>query len=261
MSGPTPVRVLPSVEMGDEMTIDELARRAGVTSRNVRAYQERGLLPPPTVRGRVGYYGEGHLARLRHISQLSERGFSLASIRQLFDAWERGWGLAEVLGFEEALAAPWGDESSDLVLTQEQLVETFGGGDDTVRRAVELRLLEPAVEGDGFRVPSPEVLQAGAVLIEAGVPLRAVLDEAAALQEDMDRIADRFVTLFLDHVWQPFVDRGMPPEQLRSVTEALHRLRPVAGITVAHWLAAAMERRVNEVATETLTLPSAKPLT
>ena len=242
--------------MGDEMTIDELARRAGVTSRNVLAYQERGLLPPPTVRGRVGYYGEGHLARLRHIAQLSERGFSLASIRQLFDAWERGWGLAEVLGFEEALAAPWADESSDLVLSQEQLVATFGGGDDTVQRAVELRLLEPAPEEEGFRVPSPQVLQAGSALIDAGVPLRAVLDEAAALQEDMDRIAGRFVRLFLDHVWQPFVNRGMPPEELPAVTEALHRLRPVAGITVTHWLAAAMERCVNEVAAETLALPS-----
>lgn len=237
--------------MGDEMTIDELARRAGVTSRNVRAYQERGLLPPPTVRGRVGYYGEGHLARLRHIGQLSERGFSLASIRQLFDAWERGWGLAEVLGFEEALAAPWADESSDLVLTQEQLVATFGGNDDTTRRAVELGLLAPEADG-GYRVPSPRLLQAGAALVEVGVPLDAMLEEGAALQQDMDRIAERFVQLFLDHVWQPYLDRGMPPEELPAVTEALQRLRPVAGIAVSQWLATAMERRVSHVAPETL---------
>lgn len=237
--------------MGDEMTIDELARRAGVTSRNVRAYQERGLLPPPTVRGRVGYYGEGHLARLRHIGELSERGFSLSSIRQLFDAWERGWGLAEILGFEEALAAPWSSEESNLVLSQEQLIATFGGDEVTTQRAVDLGLLEPDPEG-GFRVPSPRLLQAGAALLEAGVPLDAMLDEAAALQEDMDRIAGRFVNLFLDHVWKPYVDRGMPPEELPGVTEALQRLRPVAGTAVSQWLAAAMGRRVMSVAAETL---------
>lgn len=236
--------------MRDEMTIDELARRAGVTSRNVRAYQERGLLPPPTVRGRVGFYGEGHLARLRHIGELSERGFSLSSIRQLFDAWERGWGLAEILGFEEALAAPWAEESN-LVLTQEQLEETFRGGEAATQRAVELGLLAPDPEG-GYRVPSPRLLQAGAALLEAGVPLEAMFQEAAALQEDMDRIAGRFVNLFLDHVWQPYVDRGMPPEELPAVTDALQRLRPVAGTAVSQWLAAAMGRRVTDVAAETL---------
>ena len=247
--------------MADEMTIDELARRAGVTTRNVRAYQERGLLPPPTVRGRVGYYGDAHLARLRHIGELSERGFSLASIRQLFDAWERGWGLAEILGFEQALAAPWSSEESDLVLSQEQLIATFGGDEVTTQRAVDLGLLEPDPEG-GFRVPSSRLLQAGAALLEAGVPLEAMLDEGQTLQADMDRIAERFVNLFLDHVWRPYVSRGMPPDQLPAVTEALQRLRPVAGTAVSEWLAAAMSRRVTAVAAETLahapTEPSAR---
>lgn len=237
--------------MGDEMTIDELARRAGVTTRNVRAYQERGLLPPPTVRGRVGYYGDAHLARLRHIGELSERGFSLSSIRQLFDAWERGWGLAEILGFEQALAAPWSSEESNLVLTDEQLTAAFGGDEATTARAVELGLLEPQGE-EGYRVPSPRLLQAGAALLDAGVPLDSMLDEAEALQTDMDRIAERFVNLFLDHVWRPYVDRGMPPDQLPAVTEALQRLRPVAGTAVSEWLAAAMSRRVTAVAADTL---------
>jgi DNA-binding transcriptional MerR regulator len=236
--------------MGDEMTIDELARRSGVTSRNVRAYQERGLLPPPVVRGRVGYYGDAHLARLRHIGQLAQRGFSLAAVRELFDAWEHGWGLAEVLGFEEALAAPWQDES-DQVLSAEQLTQIFGGNDATIARAASSGLLEPLEDGR-YRVPIPRLLQAGAELIGVGVPLDAVLDEAEILQADMSRVAQRFVNLFLEHVWQPYVDRGMPPADLPAVTGALQRLRPVAGIAVETWLAAAMEQQVNAVAAETL---------
>ena len=45
--------------------IDDLARAAGTTVRNVRAYQERGLLPPPRREGRVALYGDAHLARHR----------------------------------------------------------------------------------------------------------------------------------------------------------------------------------------------------
>jgi DNA-binding transcriptional MerR regulator len=238
--------------MGDEMTIDELARRSGVTSRNVRAYQERGLLPSPVLRGRVGYYGDAHLARLRHIGQLAQRGFSLASIRELFRAWEHGWGLADVLGFEQALAAPWQDES-DQILTTEQLTQIFGGTDETIARAASLGLLE-LVEPDRYRVTIPRLLQAGAELVQVGVPLAAVLDEAEVLQSDMRRIAERFVNLFLEHVWQPYVDRGMPPGDLSAVTEALQRLRPVAGTAVETWLAAAMERQIDAVTAETLAI-------
>jgi len=236
--------------MGTEMTIDELARRAGVTSRNVRAYQERGLLPAPVVRGRVGYYGDAHFARLQHIAQLTQRGFSLAAVRELFAAWENGWGLAEVLGFEEALAAPWQDEP-DVILDADSLVGTFGGGADTIARAVELGLLTD--EGDGqYRVASSQLFAAGAALIEVGMPLAAVLEEGAQLQVDMARVAQRFVALFMDHVWRPYMERGMPPEELPAVTRALERLRPVAGMAVQSWLAATMDRHVAEVTAETL---------
>src|SRR5438270_13656636 len=88
----------------ERLTIDELARRAGLTTRNVRAYQERGLLPPPVRAGRVGYYDERHLARLSIVGELLERGYSLASIRELIDAWEAGGDLGQLLGFQQALA-------------------------------------------------------------------------------------------------------------------------------------------------------------
>mgnify|MGYP002684132866 CR=1 FL=1 len=48
-----------------DMTIDELARASGMTVRNIRAHQSRGLLPAPEVRARTGYYGPEHVARLQ----------------------------------------------------------------------------------------------------------------------------------------------------------------------------------------------------
>jgi DNA-binding transcriptional MerR regulator len=80
------------------MTVDELAQRAGTSTRNVRAFQTAGLLPRPDLVGRTGWYGEDHLARLEAILRLQARGFSLAGIGELFRAWEQGRSLEELVG-------------------------------------------------------------------------------------------------------------------------------------------------------------------
>ncbi len=85
-----------------EYTIDELARVAETTVRSVRVYHERGLLPSPEIRGRIGYYSDGHLHRLQTIGRLLSRGMKLNGIRELLEAWDRGEGLADVLGVQPA---------------------------------------------------------------------------------------------------------------------------------------------------------------
>ena len=93
-----------------EYTVDELARAADATVRNVRAYQDRGLLPPPEKRGRTGIYTKDHLARLRLINQLLDRGYTLGNIAELIAAWERGQNLRDLLGLESAITTPWSEE-------------------------------------------------------------------------------------------------------------------------------------------------------
>ena len=161
-----------------EYRIDELARLAGSTVRNIRAYQDRGLLPPPRLEGRVGMYGDAHLARLRLIGQLLGRGYTFAIIKDLLSAWETGKDVGEVLGLEKVLTDPWSDEIPGTT-TYEELVEKFGAGldeDEIARvrqRTVELGLIEP--DGEKFRVPSPRLLHVGAELVAAGIPLDSVL--------------------------------------------------------------------------------------
>ncbi len=225
----------------DRLTVDELARRAGTTTRNVRNYQTLGLLPPPSVRGRVGYYDEGHLGRLRLIARLQEQGFSLAGIAELLRAWEEGRSLAGVLGFETALTAPFSDEEPE-VMTALELLELFPeAAEDPAlgARAVQLGLIVP--EGEAFRIPSPSLVRAGAELVAVGIPLAVTHDEVAALQADMARIASRFVALFERYVWAPFVEAGMPSERLPEVTDALRRLRPLAALSAQATLARAMD--------------------
>jgi DNA-binding transcriptional MerR regulator len=225
------------------MTVDELARQARTTTRNIRNYQTLGLLPPPSLVGRVGYYGEGHLGRLRLIARLQEQGFTLAGIRELVQAWAQGRSLADLLGFEQVLTAPWSVEEPEY-LTGAQLLELFPQAAQDVslgQRAVDLGLIQP--EGERFRVPSPTMLRAGAELVAAGIPLAVTQDEFAALRADMERVAARFVELFERYVWQPFVEAGMPSERLPQVTEALRRMRPLAATSVHAMLAQAMEHQ------------------
>lgn len=83
-----------------DLTIDELARRCGTTSRNIRALQSLGALPHPSIVGRTAHYSETHLLRLEAVMRLQQSGFSIASISALFDAQAAGRTLAQVLGVD-----------------------------------------------------------------------------------------------------------------------------------------------------------------
>ena len=228
-----------------EYRIDELAREAGTTVRNVRAYQDRGLIAPPRREGRVGLYSEAHLSRLLLIGSLLERGYSLANIAELIDGLERGHDLGDLIGLGAAIVSPWTDEVPGYV-TGEELLEMFGADQtpETLQQAVDLGLLE--LEGDRFRVPSPRLLHAGAELYAAGVPLAAIMDIAKKLRRDADRIAARFVELAETYLFAPYGDELPPSEDIPRITDLVQRLRPLTEMAVDAELARAMERRVNE---------------
>jgi len=86
------------------MTVDELARRAGSTTRNVRALQTQGALLRPLLIGRTAHYGDAHLERLRAVIDLQQQGFSIASLRVLFGALESGRTLSQVLCIPSAVS-------------------------------------------------------------------------------------------------------------------------------------------------------------
>jgi DNA-binding transcriptional MerR regulator len=72
--------------MAESMTITELAERVSMTPRNIRAYQSRGLLFAPEIRGRVAHYSGAHAARLLLIASLQREGFTLAAIKRLIES-------------------------------------------------------------------------------------------------------------------------------------------------------------------------------
>jgi DNA-binding transcriptional MerR regulator len=213
-----------------DLTIDGLARTTGMTVRNLRAHQSRGLLPPPEVRGRTGYYGPEHVARIELIRELQAEGFNLEAIRRLLEGANGSTG--EVLRFTRALKAPFEDEEPDLV-DAEELARQWGDRADPrlLKRAVELGVLRPIGEGV-FEVPSPRLARAGAELAALGISPHTALDVAARVRRSSQSVADTYVRLFLDEVWKPFDEAGRPQERWPEIRDALERLRPLAAETL-----------------------------
>jgi DNA-binding transcriptional MerR regulator len=213
-----------------ELTIDELARQTGMTVRNLRAHQSRGLLPPPEVRGRTGFYGPDHLTRVELIKELQTEGFNLEAIRRLLDGADVG-SSDEVLRFTRAVREPFEDEQSEIV-TVEELAEQFGAQDPAIlERAEKLGLLRPL--GDGrYEQLSPRLARAGAELIRLGVSGQDALELVAHIRRHADSVAQRFARTFIEHVWKPFDEAGRPEERWPEVREALERVRPLAADAV-----------------------------
>jgi DNA-binding transcriptional MerR regulator len=209
----------------DALTIDELARRTGMTVRNIRAHQSRGLLPPPDVRGRTGYYDFEHVARIELIRELQADGFNLESIRRLLEG--AGGSSGEVLRFTRALRAPFEDEAPQVV-SGDELGERWGAADPRLlAKAERLGLVRPLGD-DKYEEPSPRLARASAELAALGVPPETALEVAARVRRHAEGVARAFVELFLDEVWKPFEQAGRPTERWPEVREALERLRPLA---------------------------------
>ncbi|MDQ3740683.1 MAG: MerR family transcriptional regulator [Actinomycetota bacterium] len=210
------------------LTIDELARETGMTVRNIRSHASRGLLQPPEVRARTGYYGPEHVARLRLIQELQANGYNLAAVKHLL---QRGDGQAErVLGFARSLLAPFESERPEVVDAVE-LAAKWGAAEvdpKLLARAEKLGLVAPL--GDGrYEILSPTVLRAGEVVRELGVPPSEALDIVERVVKAADGVTREFVQLFMEQVWKPFRAEG---RDIAEVQEAVEQLRPLATETL-----------------------------
>jgi DNA-binding transcriptional MerR regulator len=209
------------------LTVEQLAYETGMSVRNIRNHQSRGLLPPPEVRARIGYYGQAHVDRLRLIQQMQAEGFKLTAIKRLIG--EHGADADRFIGLRRAVTAPWETESHE-VLTAEELEERFGPLEDNRRSLVKAQKLGALVPiGDGrFEVPSPALLRAAEQVISRGVPLDAALSAFEKARRSSESTARAFVRLFLDEVWKPFDQAGRPDERWPEITDAIEELRPLA---------------------------------
>jgi len=207
------------------LTVEQLAYETGMSVRNIRNHQSRGLLPPPEVRARTGYYGPDHVARLRLIQEMQAEGFKLSAIERLIG--EHGADADRFVGLRQAVTAPFAEEAPE-VLTGEELSERFGTYEGKVlERAQKLGLLIPLGEGR-FEAPSPALLRAAEDVLRMGIDLSAALAAIEKLNRSSRTAARTFVNLFLEELWKPFDEAGRPDEGWSAITESIERLRPLA---------------------------------
>jgi DNA-binding transcriptional MerR regulator len=225
-----------------EYRIDDLARAAGMTVRNVRAYQERGLLHPPARQGRTGVYDETHLARLRLIGQLLDLGYTSAHITGFIESWEAGHDLGQSLGLEAALLAPGSGEIPEEI-SREELIEMFGGVfEPDAFVAAERMGVIAALSDDRWEVRSPRLLRAGAELVGIGMPLLEVLDLGAQLRLRVAAVASLFVSSVAPYIVGEHPAGWVPDDaEMPRIVGLVEQMRPLARVVVDEELAGALE--------------------
>jgi DNA-binding transcriptional MerR regulator len=204
-----------------EYRMEELARLAGITTRTLRFYRERKLIPPPRREGRIAWYDDHHLARLRTISALLERGHTLNGIAELADALDHGRDVADLLG-----AAP--TEEEPVRLTPEELAARFEGQVTPENLAAALDLGYLGTDGGEIVHISRRLLDVSSALVREGIPLAEVLAAGKQVREHVDDLAEMFAELVLRHARE----------------DDLQRLRPLARSVVEAELSLALDRRL-----------------
>lgn len=233
-------------------TIDELAAVTGVPSRTIRFYQAKGALPAPERRGRVAYYNDDHVERLKLVGHLQDRGLSLKAIRDVIQRAEAGdFAVGEWLGIGEMLQAPWSEDRPRL-FTETELVDMFGESNrpGLIADLVRADLLRR--EGTGgeatYMCPSPGLLQISLKLDEAGVSLEAAERAHDILRRRLARAADELAEFFVTRA----TEDALEPEEVGRSVEAL---RGIAVDAVRLVFAQEMERSLRGMVEEGRVMP------
>ncbi|MET9516784.1 MerR family transcriptional regulator [Streptomyces sp. NPDC002994] len=212
--------------------MEELAREAGITVRTLRFYRERKLLPPPRREGRIAWYDDHHLARLRTIAALLERGHTLTGIADLTATFESGRDVGELFGVgEDAASATWSEETP-VRLTPEDLADHFAGEVTAENLATALDLGYLATDGEEIVHVSRRLLDVSAALVREGVPLAAVLQAGREVREHTTAMAGIFATMVRSHLDED------------TAGASLQRLRPLAKSVVEAELSMALDRLI-----------------
>ena len=226
-----------------------------MTPRNIRAYQTQGLLPAPERRGRTGVYGAEHVAQLEMIRDLRMQGIGLPAIERLM-AWGEGIPAAELRAFASSLLQGLIEETPAI----EPGIDAteIWGADQVTPELVERSLATGffRLEDDGtFVVRSPTLRAHGAELHALGVSFADAIDLMEALHRHLDAVAVSFAELFVNQFAPPLDANSSSEERaaaLKTVSERLDRLRPMATSAVNAAFRLVLQTRAEEALAETL---------
>ena len=224
-----------------EYRIEQLARTAGVAVDTIRFYQGKGLLDAPRRQGRVTWYGDSHLERLRRIKELQQQGFTLTVIQRFLSG--------ELEPSDEALVAAVTRPSAPQSLTLAELAERSGVAEPLLVTLQQAGLLVPIEGGDEPLFPADDLkaIEAGMKLISAGVPLGALMELGKDHAAAVDRTARQAVDLFDRYVRERIQAEGGETEAAeRKLLETFNELLEASGTLVRHHFERTLLRAARE---------------
>jgi DNA-binding transcriptional MerR regulator len=223
-----------------EYRIEDLARLAGTTTRNIRVYRDRGLLPPPLRVGRIALFNDTHLTRLRLITSMLDRGYNIAHVREMLSAWEEGKDLGDVLGLETAIVGTWTSEKSQTMPLPE--AQRLINDPKAFDRLVSLQVIH--VDDGQATITRPKLIEA----------FNEVRGYGMSMDKLIDQISEMLVRAGAEHV----ADRIKPGEALPADTEIaelitmLVRFRTQAVSSVTATLASSIETTIESLVSQIL---------
>src|SRR2546423_7371132 len=224
-----------------EYRIEQLARAAGVAVDTIRFYQGKGLLEAPRREGRVTFYGDAHVERLKRIKALQQQGFTLTVIQRFL--------AGELEASDEALVAAVTHQAAPQTLTLSELAERSGVAEPLLVSLEQAGLLVPITGGDEPLYPANDLdaIAAGMKLISAGVPLGALIELASEYADATDRVAGQAVDLFDRHVRERIQSEGGETEAAeRRLLELFNELLDASGLLVRHHFQRTLLRAARE---------------
>jgi DNA-binding transcriptional MerR regulator len=225
-----------------EYTIDELAAETQVPSRTIRFYQSKGALPGPTIRGRVAYYSDAHIERLKLIGTLSDRGLSIRAIADVLAQADKGeLALNEWLGLEQQIAEPWANDRAR-VLSETELGELLGERRPGAKAEL-LRLGIISRQGDGYLLRSPALLQVALRLDAAGIDFETAKGAEDILRKHLRRAATEQADYFFKRIGEGFGQNV----DATALGDAYRALRPLGLEAVRVVFAQEMERTLRKL--------------
>lgn len=236
-----------------EYRIDDLARLGGTTTRNVRVYRDRDLLPPPRRVGRIALYNDTHLTRLRLITSMLDRGYTIAHVKEMIGAWEQGKDLGDILGLESAIAGSWTTEQPETMPRAE--AEQRIGDPSAMRRLVALGVIR-LNEADALAtITRPKLIDAFNEVRGYGIAIDKLIDLYEQSLPHIDAISQMLVRAGAEHV----LTRIQPGAPLPADTEIaeligmLVRFRTQAVASVTATLASSIESTIESMVSGLLT--------
>jgi adenylate cyclase len=190
----------------NELTLKQVAVRAGVTQATVRRWVKEGLVPQYD-----GVWTPAAASHVRIVERLRERGHSVQRIREASQSGKLAFGYIDEL-------LP----SSEARYTLEQAAREIDLDPALVERLIGA-MGQNALSSEEITEEDLQVLRYGAEIIAAGLPLPALLQIVRVYGQAMAQVADAEVRLFHLYLHEPLMREGVPGVEVAQAMEGMTR--------------------------------------